>query len=313
MQYVTDLDRAKTLLLAEACSQAYNAFDKSSPAVCQSDNVTPPTGYELIDCWSGVDAVFNCDETVELYGLVFRSLQAPYIYIFAFRGTSSVLDLVKDCEFSHTDFVPYQASAIVPAGVQVEDGFFTVYTAAISGTVSMQQQLFDLLEKYQNSDKKIDRLYITGHSLGASLSTLFTLDLALVRPEIVASNYNFASPRVGNADFVDFFNQQAPQQNPETRLLRIQNVYDRVPCTPFEDMGYEHLPYAYLIAFHRDKIFDPDFIVEDHLIGNYQAVLECAFASETGVCINSKLEVLVSGYAVTSVRPNPDEICAFLL
>ncbi len=316
MHYVTEIDRPKALLLADACTQAYNAFLDKTPATCYTDRVTSPAGYELIDHWSGVDSVFNRDKVVEYYGLVFRSLQSPHTYIFAFRGTASTYDLLKDFMFSHTDFVPYiphKADVAIPKEVKVEDGFFTIYTMADAETPSMQQQLFTLLAKYQDSDKAIDRLYITGHSLGAALSALFTLDLSLSRPEIAASSYNFASPRVGNTEFVEFFERQAPQQDPETRLLRIQNVYDRVPCTPLREMGYEHLSYVYLIAFHRDAIFDPDFVVEDHIIANYRAVLECAFASETGVCINPKLEVPASGYAVTSVRPDPGEICAYLL
>ncbi|MEO0946847.1 MAG: lipase family protein [Cyanobacteria bacterium J06641_5] len=313
MHYVTHIDRPKALLLANACTQAYNAFSRESPAICQADKVVSPVGYELIDHWSGIDAVFNRDKTVEYFGLVFRSVRPPHTYIFAFRGTSSALDLVKDCQFRDTDFIPYLDDITVPEEVKVENGFFTIYTDAVAGTVSMQEQLFTLLRKYQNSDKPIDRLHVTGHSLGASLSTLFTLDLALSRPEILASNYNFASPRVGNAEFVDFFDRQAPQQASETRLLRIQNVYDRVPCTPFEKMGYQHLPNAYLIAFHRAKAFNPEFIGEDHLIENYQAVLKCAFASQTGICINPRLEVPASGDTLTSVAPNPEDICAFLL
>ena len=50
----------------------------------------------------------------------------------------------------------------------------------------MQQQLFTLLGEYEASDKPIAQLFITGHSLGSALSELFTLDLALSRPDLVS-------------------------------------------------------------------------------------------------------------------------------
>lgn len=60
-----DLDQDKALLLVEASIQAYNIFDKDNPSVCNSQEVKPPEGYDLVECWTGVDAVFNEDKTVD--------------------------------------------------------------------------------------------------------------------------------------------------------------------------------------------------------------------------------------------------------
>ncbi len=74
----SELDRDKALLLVEASIQAYNILDKNNPSVCQKEKVTPLFGYDLVECWTGVDVIFNENQTVESYGIVFRSQQSPY-------------------------------------------------------------------------------------------------------------------------------------------------------------------------------------------------------------------------------------------
>jgi hypothetical protein len=192
---------------------------------------------------------------VECYGVVFRSQTAPYTYIFAFRGTSSTLDILDDLGVESKFFTPHDTPVMpVPGDVEVESGFFDVYCESDGDTPSMQQQMFGLIDTFNASDKPIGQLYITGHSLGSAVCELFTLDVALSRPEVNASNYNYACPRVGNREFVSFYEKQAAQLDPQTRTLRIQNTYDKVPCVPLEDMGYDHLSYALFSRFLRRKL-----------------------------------------------------------
>ncbi|MGK7941079.1 MAG: lipase family protein [Crocosphaera sp.] len=325
------IDKEKALLLVDASIQAYNAYNKlqGPVSVCNSDRIKSPTGYEHIASWKGVDAVFNEDKTVEYYGLVFRSENAPYTYIFSFRGTDSTEDLLDDFGYDPTEFFPYDKSASVPSDVRVESGFYRIYSDddPATNTDSMQKQLFTLIDQYHNSDKPIDQLYITGHSLGAALTALFTLDMALSRPNINTSNYNYASPRVGNQAFVEFYEQQLPQKDEKTRTIRIQNTRDKVPCVPLRDQRYQHLSYAYLIDFHKDAWFgfDLNFVADNHDIHSYQKVLECAFESETGVCINHHLLVTSHYFTmkkgnltrktkkqkVNSQQPNPSQVCGW--
>ena len=305
MNYVTDIDRDKALLLIDSSIQAYTALSGAA-------GVKPPAGFELVDTWTGVDNIFGMDKTIESYGVVFRSLKAPYTYVFAFRGTATIMDILDDMGAQSRDFTPFDRSVSVDSAVRVEAGFFDVYSDSDDETPSMQTQVFGLLDKYLASDKPVDRLYITGHSLGASLSELFTIDVALSRPDLKnVSNYNYACPRVGNAAFVDLCMQQPAQQDPTTRTLRIQNTHDRVPCVPPEALGYRHLPYAYLVSFVKDSWsgIDLAFIVHNHASGNYQAVLQCALKSPTGVCVNDALVVSGEDYKLKSQKPDPDDVC----
>lgn len=302
MSYIHSIDWQKTLLLIDASIQAYRAYDKRPAPVA-------PPGFEIVDTWTGFDAIFGDDRTDETYGVVMRSISAPYRYVFAFRGTDSVMDMIDDLGVEKKQFRPFDAGVAVPAGVEVESGFFDVYTTGDATKPPMQKQLFALLDKYQSS-APIDELWITGHSLGAALSELFSLDIALSRPTIHASNVNFACPRVGNAAFVALYQEQAAEQNPTSRTVRVQNVFDRIPCVPPESMGYEHVAEAYLIQFYK-KGWMPDFgfIVQNHAAANYQAVLQCAATSQNKMCVRESLSVPFSDYPITSEVPEPNKVC----
>ncbi len=229
-----------------------------------------------------------------------------------FGGTDSFLDVLDDLGAESKPFIPHVGSNVtIPATVTVESGFYDVYSENDDTTDSMQNQLFKLIDTYQASDKPIKELYITGHSLGSALSELFTLDLALCRPEIIASNYNYACPRVGNSEFVTFYNQQPCQQNAITRTLRFQNTYDKVPCVPLEDMGYQHLPNTFLVAFYEEGFLEKYNLLARHSSANYQAVLNYAAQRKDGICLVDKLEVAANGYAITSKQPDQNNICNF--
>lgn len=92
MVHVTDIHEVNAErigLLIECCIQTYNTFSDKDLSHCERARVTVPDGFELLDCWSGVDSVFGRDETVETYGLVFRSSTAPWRYVFNQIGSYS--------------------------------------------------------------------------------------------------------------------------------------------------------------------------------------------------------------------------------
>jgi len=70
-------------------------------------------------------------------------------------------------------------------------------------------------------------LFITGHSLGASMATIFASRL---KP-CVSALITFGSPRVGDDDFVN---------NLHVTHYRIKNSNDIVTKLPLESMGYKH-------------------------------------------------------------------------
>jgi triacylglycerol lipase len=235
---------AQTLALAQASVGAYADFENKP--------VVPPAGYRAIDRWTGwASSPFGGTE--ERFGLLFRSIASPATYIFAFRGTDSDLDVWNDLFAETTPFVPFNAGKMPQPPAYVAAGFYGIYTAT-GGAMkqSMQQQVFALIQKYQ-----IGFCYVTGHSLGAALSSLFSLDIALSAPALRSTNMNFASPMVGTERWGQVYSQFAA---PTTRVL---NYYDYAPDlpplpyythvgTPFQTAFYEYAEwYPHLLARHR--------------------------------------------------------------
>lgn len=304
---INDTNRDLVLLLINASCQAYNAFNSEEPQKCQVQNIIAPKGFVLIDSWTGVDSIYNHLKSNECYGIVFRSLSAPYAYIFAFRGTDSFIDGLDDLGAQHHSFKPYDTNVAVEPSVKVESGFYDIYNADSENYSSMRDQLFSLVDKYATSDNPLERLYITGHSLGSALSELFTLDVAISRPLLSAVNINFACPCVGNEQFIKLYNAQSAQKNINSRTLRVVNYYDAVPRVPFENMGYEHLQSEYIIAFYRDAPLIPSIgkgdVLANHSSYNYLAVLECAAKNQKGICVNDNLYVKSNDYSIISANP----------
>lgn len=87
------------------------------------------------------------------------------------------------------------------------------------------KRLYDYYPGYQ--------LYITGHSLGGALATLFALEVAASRDSSIVKPVtciSIASPKVGNMSFRRAF--QALEKQHQIRSLRIANDKDIVTLLP---------------------------------------------------------------------------------
>jgi predicted lipase len=118
-------------------------------------------------------------------------------------------------------------------------------------------KIFTLIEHYFEKFNAND-IFITGHSLGGALATLFySLYLSYVKT-IDSYNKNihhisFGSPRVGNHEFSKYIKSK-----------RIINGVDIICMLPLP-IGYRHINYKNLL---NKKIFPP-FSMEDHYINEY--------------------------------------------
>lgn len=305
MAVTTHIDPVLGPLLIDASIQAYNAYDSANPGVCARGGVTPPQGYGLVGCFTGVDAVLGAGFP-ECFGVVFRSNSAPYTYVFAFRGTYTMLDALEDAAFwEWTTFVPIGGKPPSMDG-KVADGFWSIYTDTVRDKPSMQQQVFALLDQYQGSAEPVSQLLITGHSLGGALSTLFALDVALSPHAAIPSTHiNYASPQVGDPPFAALYDGQI------ANTVRVQNTYDIVPCGPSELLGYQHVGEAFLLAFYTNSWIDPFGKYHDHQALNYQAVLNCAVRSSEQVCLDNSLSVPTDNETLTSIKPDPSTLCTW--
>ncbi|CAI5495001.1 unnamed protein product [Closterium sp. Naga37s-1] len=194
---------------------------------------------------------------------VWRDVRRKRIVV-AFRGTeqTKLKDLLTDISLSPSslDF-ERTSSGDFDQEVMVHGGFLAAYDSVRARLRSLIAIITDpnrpapLTAHSADADTGADadssihaadslskgdtwRVYLTGHSLGGALSTLFAYELSqsnLVRERnIHLTMYNYGSPRVGNAAFVARFNVYMRDS------WRIVNRADIVPTVP-KLMGYRHV------------------------------------------------------------------------
>ena len=246
------VDATLTLALAAASKAAYDYY--------QGLPYQAPAGYTQVGAWTGWDAIlFTGSE--EKYGLVFQSDSDPGTCIFAFRGTDSDLDAYEDVHFIPTDFVPTSGS--ISPTPRVSSGFYGIYDGIGGGmSQSMRQQLFALLQQFPTT-----QLYVTGHSLGAALSQLFSLDVAISQPT-TALNINFASPMVGTDDWATAYASKIADSD----SVRVYNYWDYVPSLPPSAFDYSAVGSGFRTAFYVDHEWFPH-LLSRHSLVNLTTVL----------------------------------------
>lgn len=173
--------------------------------------------------WSHETGPLHLFNRSEPFGFVARtSVEEAWL---VFRGTETTTDWIDDAEALQDTY------DLAPDWGQVHAGFLHLYRA-------MRNELLTML----SSLRGVQRLFVTGHSLGSSLSTLAVPDILantqLAPPGVTVMHYNFASPRVGDTTFA------ARSNGCGVPVYRIVNSCDLVPSLPLANLGnlvYEHV------------------------------------------------------------------------
>lgn len=149
--------------------------------------------------------------------------------VVAFRGTEGVKEWVQDAHFGDTAFL-----AVSDSG-RAEDGFTAMYESAKVGDGPEAKSVVSALAGVA-WQRPVTSLIVCGHSLGGSLATLFTLDVASngAAPFRNPTVYTYASPRTGNPDFVAKYTEKIA-----TTHRFVDNV-DLVPKLP-APRPYKHV------------------------------------------------------------------------
>lgn len=158
-------------------------------------------------------------------------MQNERAMVLAFRGTASIRDWMTDADIQLVNG---------PAG-KVHDGFQC-------GLNAVWRYMWNFLDVRRGQRG----LWITGHSLGAALATLATAKLRLEKKHPVNGLYTFGSPRVGNEEFAQSF-----ENDFGGRAFRFVNNNDIVPRVPFRLMNYRHVGMF--------KYFDPKGKLNDKI------------------------------------------------
>lgn len=231
------------LFLASICGQAYTQFKN-----IDSGFYYLPSGYEHV----ATLFAHQSNKAKDRFGFVITN---PDCSIISFRGSSTSVDWIHDFKAQQIPF-PYVSNVGA-----THKGFTEIYC-------TLRESVFEAIQ--QLSENK--PLFITGHSLGGALATLAAMDIMCnshIRNVIV---YTFASPRVGDPQFVKQYNYIVPTH------WRIQNKHDIVPHMPTLVYYSTHTEQNYFYLHVKGEVlrqFKQSSVSANHLLQSYFQDLAC--------------------------------------
>ena len=262
------LDKQKAMLYGQVVMAAYQMYAKPGADPLRPEPVGIPAGYELSAWIQMSDFVLDAEE-LKFYGVVVHETANPDSCIVAIRGTEGLVEWLDDAAAIP---VPFRQ---VPLAGRVASGFDKIYstmkvvkrslpavgaerpnvqqpeTETFTGSFADQLEQLAISRERERGERmpltegrtRIRRpTIVTGHSLGAALGTLFVMENSSKGKFDITTLCTFASPRVGNLEFVHTFNKLSIDS------WRIVNTRDLVPKLPPKIpivLDYDHVDTAY--------------------------------------------------------------------
>ena len=209
-----------------------------------------PAGYRLA-AWIQMQDFILGSVGLVFYGIVAQETANPSNFVVAIRGTgdgiewwddvtSVVKTVFKDpnCGSVGSGFARIYDTLEV---VEVPSGAAGALVArSLKPVGGFSQQIADLVKRHatQSLSERVAgvpataSVVVTGHSLGAALATLYAIDNAVTDQISNPACVTFASPRVGDGNFVNAFNAL------DLTSWRIVNKPDKVPMLPPTICGF---------------------------------------------------------------------------
>lgn len=199
------------------------SYDSTEADVClylSSAAFCDPAQYES-HVFTGIASGFNTTLTIhetkyDTYGYVGYLPSRKTIYV-TYRGSEGWQNWMANIETTMTHFE-------FCADCKVHKGFYTSLLADFDNVTKEVKRLMALFPDYV--------VKTTGHSLGAALSQLASMQLTGLGVP-VHSTYNFGQPRTGNAAYSVSVGQKVPS-------FRHVHYKDPVPHVPPEIFGFVH-------------------------------------------------------------------------
>ena len=236
----------------------YGQFIKAAYSMYDPATLTPPpsadfpAGYQLTAWVNMRDFILGSTDPV-FYGFIAQSMTDATQFVLAIRGTSNGVEWWDD--FNAAIKMPFK----IPGCGSVGAGFARIYETlevierptgvATAPAVAQSlksiggfcQQVATLVRRHVAATARTTAgdapgsIEITGHSLGAALAILYTLENALTDKIPNPGLCTFASPFVGDLAFAAAFNGLG------LTSWRIVNAPDIVPKLPPEILGFTHI------------------------------------------------------------------------
>ena len=175
------------------------------------------------------------DPTESIFGQVFQADDGHTLWI-CFRATQTANEWIQDFTYSQTVYgnseaqTPFLISmqldtqnllstTAVPPQAQVHTGFLRIYRKTRLHLLTVLQTTFS------KARLKRKTVVVTGHSLGAAVSIICAVDLAMRWPALEVVTYTFGCPRIGNAEFCRLVDDKVT-------LFQVKNQDDIVAYMP---------------------------------------------------------------------------------
>lgn len=175
-----------------------------------------PTSYETRTyrgVLEGFVPTYTIDEeNHDTHGYIGYHPGQQSIYV-SFRGSESIQNWIDNLDAVLTDYP-------LCSNCEVHKGFYKAEQATYGDVLTQVRSLQSQFPSYS--------VVCTGHSLGASIALLTTLDLVNSGVQNVKL-WNFGSPRVGNTEFANFAGSYLPNHQ------RVTHHKDMVPHTPMHE------------------------------------------------------------------------------
>jgi len=159
----------------------------------------------------GFVAKYVMDDKRDVQGFIGYLPSQSAIYV-SYRGSTSIKDWVNNLEVTMTDYPRC-------SGCKVHHGFYKSEQGIISYVISSVKALKSAYPNY--------KVVVTGHSLGAALATLTSMDLKA--NGLDNTLFMFGSPRVGNDQFAAWASSYVGNRN------RVTHYKDMVPHVPMHE------------------------------------------------------------------------------
>ena len=258
----TPFNPKAAVLYGQFIKAAYSMYDPATLTPAPSADF--PAGYQLTAWVNMRDFILDSTDPV-FYGFIAQSMTDASQFVLAIRGTSNGVEWWDDV--NAVIKVPFK----VPGCGSVGAGFARIYdtlevierpTGAATSPVVAQslksiggfcQQVAALVRRHAAATVRATgrdtsgSIEITGHSLGAALATLYTLENALTDKIPNPGLCTFASPFVGDSTFAGAFNGLG------LTSWRIVNAPDIVPKSSTGDPRLHSYKHAATLQFLRQR------------------------------------------------------------
>jgi hypothetical protein len=153
--------------------------------------------------------------------------------VIAFRGTERISEWLENIDWLQKD----QTFDGLDHSVAVHAGFWDILNKKANfHTASLQEQLDELLPQYLSSDAP-NEINITGHSLGAAVTVLVSIDTILKYPKAKVISFVIGAPRVGGPSLAELVKDLSMDTKYDFVFWRLVNTEDIVPTVPAPVVG----------------------------------------------------------------------------